>query len=61
MTPLKQTTPSQVPEQGETLGIHEERERSALTRDCLRRRRDSVSVEEERAKKRWKKRRRKWW
>ncbi|WVZ19042.1 hypothetical protein V8G54_006364 [Vigna mungo] len=45
MTPLKQTTPSQVPEQGETLGIHEERERSPLTRDCLRRRRDWVSVE----------------
>ena len=59
MTPLKQTTPSQVPEQGETLGIHEERERSALTRDCLRRRRDWVSVEEESEKR--KKRRRRWW
>lgn len=62
MTPLKQTTPSHVPEQGETLGIHEERERSELTRDCLRRRRDWVSVEEESEKrKKRKRRRRRWW
>ena len=37
---LKQTTPIHVPEQGETLGIHEDKILSEFVKDCFNLRRD---------------------